>query len=87
MTVEYLQTRRLHDFSGQHVPLLSHPHSKEALPHVQNTKMMSASLFLNKAVLDLLAVQSAAGSMLQRGDAWEQGHQLSQAWGWSLPFC
>lgn len=62
-----------------------HPHSKEALPHVQNTKMMSACLFLNKAVLDIFAVQSAAGRMLQRGNAWEQGHQLPQAWGGSLP--
>lgn len=32
---EYLQGRRLHGLSGQTVLVLSHPHSKEAFPHIQ----------------------------------------------------
>ena len=32
---EYLQRRRLHNPSGQPVPVLRHPQSKEVLPHVQ----------------------------------------------------
>jgi len=32
---EYLQRRRLHSPSGQPVPVLCHPQSKEGLPHVQ----------------------------------------------------
>jgi len=32
---EYLQRRRLHNSSGQAVPVLCHPKSKEVLPHVQ----------------------------------------------------
>jgi len=33
--LEYLQRRRLHNFSGQPVPVLHHPQSEEVLPHVQ----------------------------------------------------
>jgi len=32
---EYLQRRRLHNASGQPVPVLRHPQSEEVLPHVQ----------------------------------------------------
>jgi len=32
---EYLQRRRLHNPSGQPVPVLCHPQTKEVLPHVQ----------------------------------------------------
>ena len=32
---EYLQRRRIHSCSGQPVPVLCHPQSKEVLPHVQ----------------------------------------------------
>jgi len=32
---EYLQRRRLHNLSGQPVPVLCHPQSEEVLPHVQ----------------------------------------------------
>lgn len=32
--LEYLQRRRLHNLSGQHIPVLCYPQSKEALPHV-----------------------------------------------------
>ena len=32
---EYLQRRRIHNIPGQPVPVLHHPQSKEALPHVQ----------------------------------------------------
>jgi len=32
---EYLQVRRLHNPSGQVVPVLCHPQSEEVLPHVQ----------------------------------------------------
>jgi len=33
--LEYLQRRRLHNLSGQPVPVLRHPQSEEVLPHVQ----------------------------------------------------
>jgi len=33
--LEYLQRRRLHNLSGQPVPVLHHPQSEEVLPHVQ----------------------------------------------------
>jgi len=33
--LEYLQRRRIHNSSGQPVPVLLHPHSEEVLPHVQ----------------------------------------------------
>jgi len=33
--LEYLQRRRLHNLSGQPVPVLYHPQSEEVLPHVQ----------------------------------------------------
>ena len=33
--LEYLQRRRLHNFSGQPAPVLHHPQSEEVLPHVQ----------------------------------------------------
>jgi len=33
--LEYLQRRRLHNPSGQTVPVLRHPQSEEILPHVQ----------------------------------------------------
>jgi len=32
---EYLQRRRLHSLSGQTLPVLCHPQSKEVLSHVQ----------------------------------------------------
>ena len=32
---EHLQRRRLHNPSGQPVPVLCHPQSEEVLPHVQ----------------------------------------------------
>uniref|UniRef100_A0A8B9PTS4 Tectonin beta-propeller repeat containing 2 n=1 Tax=Apteryx owenii TaxID=8824 RepID=A0A8B9PTS4_APTOW len=38
---EYLQRRRLHNLSGQPVPVLCHPHSEKVFPHVQ----MEASVF------------------------------------------
>lgn len=31
---EYLQKRRFHNFSAQPLPVLCHPHSKEAFPHI-----------------------------------------------------
>jgi len=33
--LEYLQRRRLHNSSGQPVPVLHHPQSEEDFPHVQ----------------------------------------------------
>ena len=33
--LEYLQRGRLHNLPGQPVPVLHHPESEEALPHVQ----------------------------------------------------
>jgi len=33
--LEYLQRRRLHNLSGQPVPVLRHPQREEVLPHVQ----------------------------------------------------
>ena len=33
--LEYLQRRRLHNPSGQSVPVLRHPQREEILPHVQ----------------------------------------------------
>jgi len=33
--LEYLQRRRLHNLSGQPVPVLHHPQSEEVLPHTQ----------------------------------------------------
>jgi len=33
--LEYLQRRRLHNSSGQPVPVLRHPQREEVLPHVQ----------------------------------------------------
>jgi len=33
--LEYLQRRRLHNLSGQPVPVLCHPQREEVLPHVQ----------------------------------------------------
>ena len=33
---EYLQRRRIHSQPGQPVPVLCHPHRKEALPHVHS---------------------------------------------------
>jgi len=33
--LEYLQRRRLHNLPGQPVPVLCHPQSEEALPHLQ----------------------------------------------------
>ena len=35
VSFEYLQRRRLHSLSGQPVPVLCHPLSKEVLPRVQ----------------------------------------------------
>lgn len=35
--LEYLQKRRLHNFSGQSVPVLSLLHSKEFLPHIRGS--------------------------------------------------
>ena len=32
---EYLQKRRLHNLSGQPVPVLCHPHNKEVPSHIQ----------------------------------------------------
>jgi len=32
---EYLQRRRIHNYSGPPVPVFHHPQSKEVLPHVQ----------------------------------------------------
>jgi len=32
---EYLQRRRIHNLSGEPVPVLHHPQSEEVLPHVQ----------------------------------------------------
>jgi len=37
---EYLQRRRFHNPSGQPVPVLHHPQSKEVLPHVQMELLM-----------------------------------------------
>ena len=33
--LEYLHRRRIHNLSGQPVPVLRHPQSEEVLPHVQ----------------------------------------------------
>ena len=33
--LEYLQRRRIHNLSGQPVPVLRHPQSEEVLPRVQ----------------------------------------------------
>jgi len=33
--LEYLRRRRLHNLSGQPVPVRHHPQSEEVLPHVQ----------------------------------------------------
>ena len=33
--LEYLQGRRIHNLSGQPVPVLCHPQREEVLPHVQ----------------------------------------------------
>jgi len=36
---EYLQRKRLHNPSGQPVPVLHHPQSKEVLPHGRGTTL------------------------------------------------
>jgi len=38
--LEYLQRRRLHNSSGQPVPVLCHPQTKGVLPHVQTELML-----------------------------------------------
>jgi len=39
--LEYLQRRRLHNLTGQPVPVLRHPQSEEILPHVPINYTMS----------------------------------------------
>jgi len=50
--LEYLQRTRLHNLPGQPVPGLSHPQSKQVLPHVQ-TELLCFSLCPLPLVLSL----------------------------------
>jgi len=43
---EYLHRRRLYNLSGQSVPVLCHPHSKEVFLHIQ----MELPFFLTKDI-------------------------------------